>query len=130
MYGQDGHAAQGDGGDYIITDFVARKLSSISYLFFYATRIQRSVVSDISDFSNIRLSNAPNPTTGSAIETAMKVKVRLTVRKDKPYVTMPQYNTPPTSSATATQHPASEEYYCTTGIDSGELSVPPAFTTH
>ncbi|CCM05238.1 uncharacterized protein FIBRA_07448 [Fibroporia radiculosa] len=45
---------------------------------------------------------------GTAIETSTKVSVRLTVLKDKPYVQTPHFRT------TAT---ASEEYYCTTGVD-------------
>jgi hypothetical protein len=40
----------------------------------------------------------------------MKVTVRLSVRKDKPYTKTPHFST-----ATVDE----EEYYCTTGIDSG-----------
>lgn len=49
---------------------------------------------------------------GSAIETPMKVTVRLSVRKDKPYTKTPHFST-------ATADTPSGEYYCTTGIDSG-----------
>lgn len=48
---------------------------------------------------------------GSAIETPMKVTVRLSVRKDKPYTKTPHFST-------ATADTPSGEYYCTTGIDS------------
>ncbi|KAG2144412.1 uncharacterized protein EDB93DRAFT_1289602 [Suillus bovinus] len=48
---------------------------------------------------------------GSAIETPMKVTVRLSVRKDKPYTKTPHFST-----VTAADTPG--EYYCTTGIDS------------
>ncbi|EIW78025.1 Formamidase [Coniophora puteana RWD-64-598 SS2] len=48
---------------------------------------------------------------GTAIETSMKVKVRLTVRKDKPYV-----NTPHFVSRTA-ERGAEMGYYTTTGVD-------------
>ncbi|TDL18203.1 Acetamidase/Formamidase [Rickenella mellea] len=50
---------------------------------------------------------------GTAIETPMKVTVRLTVRKDKSYVKSPQFTTAAKSSQAV-----DEEYYCTTGIDS------------
>lgn len=49
---------------------------------------------------------------GTAIETPMKVTVRLSVRKDKPYTKTPHFST-----ATADTKPEGE-YYCTTGIDS------------
>ncbi|KAH7925988.1 Acetamidase/Formamidase [Leucogyrophana mollusca] len=47
---------------------------------------------------------------GTAIETPMKVTVRLTVRKDKSYTKTPHFSTSISSS--------DEEYYCTTGVDS------------
>lgn len=56
---------------------------------------------------------------GTAIETPMKVTVRLTVRKDKPYVTTPHFHTAP---ATASHNTANEEYYCTTGVAPGEFA--------
>jgi hypothetical protein len=43
----------------------------------------------------------------------MKVTVRLLVRKDKPYTKTPHFST-----AVARTKPE-EEYYCTTGINSG-----------
>ncbi|KAJ7457467.1 Formamidase [Mycena latifolia] len=46
---------------------------------------------------------------GTAIETPMKVTVRLTVRKDRPYTKTPHFSTPKISE--------NEEYYCTTGVD-------------
>lgn len=46
---------------------------------------------------------------GTAIETPMKVSVRLSVRKDKPYTKTPHFNTAIKPEG---------EYYCTTGIDS------------
>ncbi|KAG1824901.1 Formamidase [Suillus subaureus] len=46
---------------------------------------------------------------GSAIETPMRVTVRLSVRKDKPYTKTPHFSTATTDAG---------EYYCTTGIDS------------
>jgi len=46
---------------------------------------------------------------GTAIETPMKVTVKLTVLKDKPYVQTPHFSTPAQTA---------EEYYCTTGVDS------------
>ncbi|KAG2346290.1 Acetamidase/Formamidase [Suillus weaverae] len=49
---------------------------------------------------------------GTAIETPMKVTVRLSVRKDKPYTKTPHFST-----TTADTKPEGE-YYCTTGIDS------------
>jgi acetamidase/formamidase len=52
---------------------------------------------------------------GTAIETPMTVSVKLTVHKDKPYVTSPQYLSCPSS------HPdilASKGYYSVLGIDS------------
>jgi acetamidase/formamidase len=50
---------------------------------------------------------------GTAIETPMKVTVRLSVRKDKPYTKTPHFST----ATTDTSKPEGE-YYCTTGIDS------------
>ncbi|KAJ7641828.1 Formamidase [Roridomyces roridus] len=47
---------------------------------------------------------------GTAIETPMKVTVRLTVRKDKPYTKTPHFVTPKKSEG-------EESYYCTTGVD-------------
>jgi acetamidase/formamidase len=47
---------------------------------------------------------------GTAIETPMKVTVRLTVQTDRPYTKTPHF----------VSHPASEpigEYYCTTGVE-------------
>jgi len=46
---------------------------------------------------------------GTAIETPMKVEVRLTVLKNRPYTQTPHFKTPPISIT-------NEEYYCTTGI--------------
>ena len=54
--------------------------------------------------------------TGTAIETPMKVSVRLTVLKDKPYVKTPHF-------ATRSPHGSAEEFYCTTGVDSGMNSI-------
>ncbi|KDQ51776.1 hypothetical protein JAAARDRAFT_198851 [Jaapia argillacea MUCL 33604] len=54
---------------------------------------------------------------GTAIETPMKVSVRLTVRKDKPYTKTPHFYTPAVS-VTGTEANGGEEYYCTTGVDS------------
>lgn len=48
--------------------------------------------------------------TGTAIETPMKVVVRLSVRKDRPYTKTPHFYTPPTKSEEG-------QYYCTTGVD-------------
>lgn len=48
--------------------------------------------------------------TGTAIETPMKVSVRLTVKKDRPYTKTPHFTTAPTSFDVG-------EYYCTTGVD-------------
>ncbi|KAJ7149784.1 hypothetical protein C8R43DRAFT_1192257 [Mycena crocata] len=45
------------------------------------------------------------------IETPMKVSVRLTVRKDRPYTKTPHFSTPKVSID-------NEEYYCTTGVNS------------
>ena len=42
----------------------------------------------------------------------MKVTVRLTVLKDKPYVKTPHFTT-------RNAHAGTEEFYCTTGVDSG-----------
>ncbi|KIK39083.1 hypothetical protein CY34DRAFT_808665 [Suillus luteus UH-Slu-Lm8-n1] len=46
---------------------------------------------------------------GSAIETAMKITVRLSVRKDKPYTKTPHFSTVTEPEG---------EFYCTTGVDS------------
>ncbi|OBZ73277.1 Formamidase [Grifola frondosa] len=46
---------------------------------------------------------------GTAIETPIKVTVRLTVLTDTPYVTTPHFTT-------SAAHPATEEFYCTTGV--------------
>ncbi|CAL1702935.1 unnamed protein product [Somion occarium] len=46
---------------------------------------------------------------GTAIETSMRVTVRLTVLKDKPYVQTPHFSTSPSKDE-------SGGYYCTTGI--------------
>ena len=51
--------------------------------------------------------------TGTAIETPMKVTVRLTVIKDKPYVKTPHF-------VAHSPHDASEQFYCTTGVGPGE----------
>ncbi|KAI0919458.1 hypothetical protein AcV5_001516 [Taiwanofungus camphoratus] len=48
---------------------------------------------------------------GTAIETPMKVTVRLTVLRDKHYITTPHFSS-------TTSNPSTEEYYCTTGVDS------------
>ena len=53
---------------------------------------------------------------GCAIETPVKVTVRLTVIKDKPYVQTPHFTT-------RSPHPTEEEFYCTTGVDSGMNSI-------
>ncbi|KAJ7763447.1 Formamidase [Mycena metata] len=47
---------------------------------------------------------------GTAIETPMTVSVRLTVRKDRPYIKTPHFTTPKVNIQ-------DEEYYCTTGVD-------------
>ncbi|KAI0795928.1 hypothetical protein C8Q75DRAFT_744419 [Abortiporus biennis] len=49
---------------------------------------------------------------GTAIETPMKITVRLTVLKDKQYVKTPHFQTPPTTKSEST-----DGYYCTTGVD-------------
>lgn len=49
---------------------------------------------------------------GTAIETSMRVTVRLTVLKDKPYVQTPHFSTSPSKDE-------SGGYYCTTGIGPG-----------
>ncbi|EGN97540.1 hypothetical protein SERLA73DRAFT_184283 [Serpula lacrymans var. lacrymans S7.3] len=49
---------------------------------------------------------------GTAIETPMKVTVRLTVRKDKPYTKTPHF------SCTSAAAPEGIDYYCTTGVNS------------
>ncbi|OJA14547.1 hypothetical protein AZE42_03167 [Rhizopogon vesiculosus] len=49
---------------------------------------------------------------GTAIETCMKVTVRLSVRKDKPYTKTPHFCTP------VAKNKSEGEYYCTTGVDS------------
>ncbi|KAI0737177.1 Formamidase [Daedaleopsis nitida] len=48
---------------------------------------------------------------GTAIETPIKVTVRLTVLKDKPYVKTPHF-------ITRSPHGTDEEFYATTGVDS------------
>ncbi|KAI0693135.1 Formamidase [Cerioporus squamosus] len=48
---------------------------------------------------------------GTAIETPMKVTVRLTVVKDKPYVKTPHF-------ISRSPHPSAEEFYTTAGVDS------------
>lgn len=48
----------------------------------------------------------------------MKVTVRLSVRKDKPYTKTPHFNT-----AVIANSKPEEEYYCTTGIDSGMTRI-------
>jgi acetamidase/formamidase len=55
---------------------------------------------------------------GTAIETPMKVTVRLSVRKDKPYTKTPHFKT-----AVIANSKPEEEYYCTTGIDSGMIRI-------
>ncbi|KAJ7193422.1 hypothetical protein GGX14DRAFT_379073 [Mycena pura] len=47
---------------------------------------------------------------GTAIETPMRVSVRLTVRKDRPYTKTPHFSTPKITLD-------NEEHYCTTGVD-------------
>ncbi|EJF62101.1 Formamidase [Dichomitus squalens LYAD-421 SS1] len=47
---------------------------------------------------------------GTAIETPMKVSVRLTVLKDKPYVKTPHFTA-------HNPHAGTEQFYCTTGVD-------------
>lgn len=54
---------------------------------------------------------------GTAIETPMDVTVRLTVRKDKSYTKTPHFRT-------VTPHVNADEYYCTTGVDTGEPPFP------
>lgn len=56
--------------------------------------------------------NASDCLAGTAIETPMNVTVRLTVLKDKPYVKTPHFTT-------RSPHAHDEEFYCTTGVDSG-----------
>ncbi|TFK38592.1 hypothetical protein BDQ12DRAFT_605967 [Crucibulum laeve] len=49
--------------------------------------------------------------TGTAIETPMKVTVRLTARKDRPYTKTPHFHTRRLITT------LDDEYYCTTGVD-------------
>lgn len=51
---------------------------------------------------------------GTAIETPMKVTVRLTVLKEKTYVETPHFSTPATKDE-------SGGYYCTTGVGPGTV---------
>ena len=53
---------------------------------------------------------------GTAIETLMKTKFRLTVRKDKPYTKTPHFKTARVPGADE------EEYYCTTGVENSSCS--------
>lgn len=53
---------------------------------------------------------------GTAIETPMEVTVRLTLRTDKPYTKTPHFRT-------ATSQVNADEYYCTTGVDTGEFPL-------
>lgn len=48
---------------------------------------------------------------GTAIETPIKISVRLTVLKDKSYVKTPHFNAHVSSS---------DDYYCTTGVGEGQ----------
>ncbi|KAJ7654220.1 hypothetical protein B0H17DRAFT_1163540 [Mycena rosella] len=59
---------------------------------------------------------------GTAIETPMKVSVRLTVRKDRPYTKTPHFSTPKISE--------NEEYYCTTGVDADMREATRAAVRH
>ncbi|KAJ6517146.1 Formamidase [Mycena vulgaris] len=59
---------------------------------------------------------------GTAIETPMKVSVRLTVRKDRPYTKTPHFSTPKVSQ--------DEEYYCTTGVDADMREATRAAVRH
>ena len=54
---------------------------------------------------------------GTAIETPIKVNVRLTVVKNKPYVETPHFLTSPAPSVS---HTPGEEYYTTTGVGPGK----------
>ena len=47
----------------------------------------------------------------------MKVTVRLTVLKDKPYVKTPHFTA-------RSPHASTEEFYCTTGVDAGKRDLP------
>ena len=79
----------------------------------------RSVVGFKLDLLRTQTPRRPFPaSTGTAIETPMKVTVRLTVLKDKPYVKTPHFTT-------RNAHAGTEEFYCTTGVDSG--TVPTRF---
>ena len=64
-------------------------------------------------FYDIRKTTSHATFTGTAIETPMKVSVRLTVLKDKPYVKTPHFTT-------HNPHAGTEQFYCTTGVDSGK----------
>ncbi|KZT30068.1 Formamidase [Neolentinus lepideus HHB14362 ss-1] len=52
---------------------------------------------------------------GTAIETSIQVTVRLTIRNDRPYTKTPHFST--------TASDKDEEYYCTTGVDSGSTAT-------
>ena len=54
---------------------------------------------------------------GTAIETPMKVTVRLTLMKDKPYVKTPHFSS-------RNSHSSDEEFYTTTGVDPGASPRP------
>ena len=50
---------------------------------------------------------------GTAVETPIRASVRLTVRKDKPYVKTPHFE-----SRVVEEH--GDKYYTTTGVEAGE----------
>ena len=57
---------------------------------------------------------------GTAIETPMKVTVRLTLVKDKPYVKTPHFSS-------RNPHSSDEEFYTTTGVDPGVSLCPSSY---
>ncbi|THH06573.1 hypothetical protein EW145_g4000 [Phellinidium pouzarii] len=85
----DGHAAQGDGGEYLHNKY-------------HACGLMTSKDSPLCR--------------GTAIETPIKVTVRLTVVKDKSYVKTPHYQTHVVPRSNGSD--AGDEYYCTTGVGS------------
>lgn len=57
---------------------------------------------------------------GTAIETPIKVSVRLTILKGKQYVKTPHFQARVQGFGTSGE--SREEYYCTTGIGPGEIT--------
>lgn len=61
---------------------------------------------------------------GTAVETPMKATVRLTVIKDRPWITAPQFQTPPRSKAEVQAEMEEDKgEYATMGIDSDMLEA-------